>query len=121
MPEIRAYFEKMINAKKTVETLKSKGYKNAYLDINENTSEEYSKEITPPGMWNSSSLARIVLKTPRHIFGNMEKTPLMAADPAVSGYSPNNQILNTHLIVNVESENTEEVKKFIEEMGGKIQ
>lgn len=122
MPKIQAYFRKMLDANKAVESLNAHGYKGAHLDSVDDFMDEYSEEINFAGSETGPSLSALVLKSGRYI-DNVGKAPLTAASPMVSGIGSFEHIsdsLNTRLIVNVEESKVEDVKKLLKDMGGSL-
>ncbi|MCX8128645.1 MAG: hypothetical protein N3I35_00905 [Clostridia bacterium] len=121
MTNISAVFEKMGEGKKAVDALRETGYKRAYLDMVDNYLSEYSSEINFAGTRSAPSLSALVLKSDGHIL-NIDKGPLVASNPMVSGIGAYREMADagTRLIVHVEDEKVEEVKKLIRSYGGKI-
>lgn len=121
MPKIRAFFERMSDAKKAAQTLKNMGYKDAQLDMIDRYNEEYSEEINFAGNENAPSLSALVLRSRGHSF-DAGKAPLMSANPMVSGMGTYEEIydLGTQLLVSAEEGKFDEVKKIIAELGGMV-
>ena len=119
MQKIDVYFEKMSQARKAVEKLKSMGYRNAYLDINDRNQTEFSAEINPAGSQNAMSLSSLVLKS-KGFRNDASKGPLMASNPMVSGIGPVDDMADpgARLSVSVEDENAGIIRKLLMDMGG---
>jgi hypothetical protein len=120
MSKVHANFQQMLQARKAVQALRDMGYVNAHLDAVEKFFDEHATEINVPGTHNAPSLSALVLKSRGQMY-DIGKGPLMAANPYVSGVGSYNELSddsNTRLIVSVEDDKYDEVKKLITELGG---
>lgn len=120
MAKLDVVFERMIDGRKAVEELKKMGYR-AHLDMIDNYVNEYSEEINFAGSRNSPSLSALVLKSDGHIL-NIDKGPLVASSPLVSGVGAYMESIGTsiRLIVNVDDSKIEEVKSILRSGGGNV-
>ena len=122
MERISALFQKIIDGRKAIEKLNSAGYKNARLDIADASLEEYSNEINITSFKTPSSLSTLVSKSETPIL-SINKSPLVASSPMVSGLSSSEEAHNisTRLVVDVDDEEKgDEIKKLIRSLGGII-
>ncbi len=123
MPKLHAHFQNMLSARKAVEALKGMGYRDAHLDAAEKFLEEYSEEINFAGSRSAPSLSALIMRSNAHLF-NIDKGPLMASDPMVSGIGCFKEIsgsISTKLAVTVDDEKMEQIKTFLAESGGFVQ
>lgn len=120
MGKINVDFERMVEARKAVDYLRSQGYKDAHLDAADRFLGEYSEEINFVGS-NALSLSALVLKSKGYLY-SPDKGPLIAADPMVSGMGTCEEMgnANTRLRVSVEDDKAEEIKNILKQMGGTV-
>ncbi|MCX7710033.1 MAG: hypothetical protein N2484_09295 [Clostridia bacterium] len=120
MSKIHASFSRMIDAKKALDTIKDKGLGNGYLDAVDGFFEEYSEEINFAGTQAAPSLSGLVLRSRGNIV-NIDKAPLVAANPMVSGmgtYQDLADSVKARLTLTIDDANEKEVKALLQEMGG---
>ncbi len=119
MTTLKADFDRMIDARNVVGELKNLGY-NAHIDMADTFGTEFAMETGIPGR-TALSLSAVVLKPHVNLY-TVGKTPLLAADPMVSGSSITDESkgINVKLMVNVPEDKMNEVKELISGMGGNI-
>jgi len=121
MPKIRAFFDKMSEARKAAQMLKSMGFNDAHLDMMDSYNEEYSEETNSAGTEKATSLSALVLNSKGYT-NSIRKAPLLSAQPMVSGMGLYEEIydISTQLLVSAEEGKVDEVKKIIREAGGRV-
>ena len=121
MPKIRAFFDKMSEARKAAQMLKSMGFNDAHLDMMDryNNDEEYSEETNPAGTEKAINLSALVLNSKGYT-NSIRKAPLLSAQPMVSGMGLYEEIydISAQLLVSAEEGKIDEVKKSVMEAGG---
>lgn len=121
MATVRSHFHNFTEARDAMILLKSKGFTNVYLDAAGNNNEEFAGEINPLGSSEGPSLSALILRSAgiRH---EIDKGPLLAAHPAVSGMGTSHEgwhLLETNLIVHVDEEKLNEIRQILTKAGGK--
>jgi hypothetical protein len=119
MSTLQAAFERISEARQAIEALAGMGYTNAHLDAADNFRTEFSSELSQPGKRRIPSLSGLVLKSRGHMYG-IDKASLLAVDPMVSGLGSCRDFAdsNTRILVKVDDDKIDEVKKVIGEYGG---
>jgi hypothetical protein len=113
----RVDFQNMLDAQRALEKLKEQGYKKSYLDMVEKYSEEYSEEIVIDSPLSVPNLSSAALRSGscKAVLG---KSPLAASNPSVSGVGSLCELSGnraTSLFVNIQENQTEEVKAILSE------
>jgi len=118
MVKVYAKFDKILDAKNAVEVLKSMGYKNAHIDIADKFHAEFSSELGTSTK-KATCLSDIFLNSKGKVY-NIDKAPLLASDPIISGNGTYDIMINAnvHLQVNVEEKQIQELEKALTELGG---
>ncbi len=117
--KIEAYFTGIKNANNAVGKLKSEGFKNSVVDLNDHYVEYNNTEArTPNGSPNLSSLVMNSGELPEDI----SKRPLTAASPMVSGMGNFEEItdINYKVTINLDSKDEDNAKRIIKDMGGNL-
>ena len=119
---ITGYFGSLKNANEVVEKLKSKGFKNSFVDANDHYIGNRDVNIDLPGTSGVESLADLVLNSGAD---NLDKgnSPLAAASPMVSGMSSTEEItdINYCVVVDMDGGDTNFAKSIIIDMGGSLE
>lgn len=120
--KVEAYFRGIKSANDAAAKLKSKGFNNAVVDINDHY-EDFNSGVKPilPGNENAPNLSRMVLNSGPYI-EDPSKNPLNAASPMVSGMGGFEEItdVNYKLTMEVDENSEEQVEKMLKEMGGTL-
>ncbi|GEM_PF-2427037 len=123
MQTIRANFQNMLSARKTIGALKSSGFSGAHLDVPDAFNTEFSNDISFLASTHAPSLSALVLRSDGYI-RSPGKGALIVSDPMVSGMGSSCEIRDnssTSLIINVnDDENSDKVKEIINEFGGSV-
>ncbi|GIM27668.1 hypothetical protein CPJCM30710_03340 [Clostridium polyendosporum] len=119
--KIEGFFSSIKTANETVSKLKSEGYNEVFVDINEHYNNAYS-ERGLLGTENISSLSEAVLGSGNNR-GQGVNSPLAAASPMVSGMGGFEEIanINCKVVVEVGNKDTKTAKKIISDMGGELE
>lgn len=118
--KLEAYFSGIKNANEAVQNLKNAGFNNSVVDINDHYVEFNNGTRTVlPGTENAPNLSSMILSSGPHI-EDPSKRPLDAANPMVSGMGGFEEItdVNYKVIVNINEEDSENVKQIVKQMGG---
>ncbi len=120
MVKVYTKFDRIIDARKAVETLKSMGYHSAQIDIADKFYNEFSAELGISGKGADTNLSDVFLNSKSKPF-NVDKGPLIASDPVMSGNGPNDVMMDTnvHLLVNVDEKQLSDVEKKLSDLGGR--
>ena len=120
--KIVGYFSNHKRAKETVDKLKSEGFNNAYVDINDHFVDYMDVRTNLAGTSMGPSLAGLILESDEHAIGR-KQAPLVAADPMVRGMGNFDEItdINRQVIVETDSRNVRKVKQIISSMGGELE
>lgn len=120
--KIEAYFGGIKAANEAAAKLKSQGFNNAIVDINDHY-EDFNSGVRPilPGNENAPTLSRMVLNTGPYS-EDPTKGPLNAASPMVSGMGGFEEItdINYRLTMNAPENEVEKAKDTIKELGGTL-
>ncbi|MBV7274868.1 hypothetical protein JMF89_10405 [Clostridiaceae bacterium UIB06] len=120
--QIEAYFEGIKNANEAAAKLKSEGFSNAIVDINDHY-EDFNSGTRPvlPGNENAPTLSQLILNTGPYT-EDPTKRPLNAASPMVSGMGGFEEItdINYKLTMNVAESNADRAKALIKDLGGNL-
>lgn len=120
--KIAAYFSGIKNANDAAARLKSKGFNNAVVDINDHYQEFNRGTLARvPGSENAPTLSTMILNTDPYT-EDPSKRAINAASPMVSGMGNFEEItdVNYKLSLEVNDENKENVIRMIKEMGGTL-
>jgi hypothetical protein len=123
LPGISARFEKMADASGALKMLKQMGVSYSSLDAMDDFSSEFAAEFNAAGTDNGPSLSGLVMRSGGYA-ERIDKSPLLAADPLVSGMETRDDCARNHstrLIANVPEELLEASKKIISDMGGDLE
>lgn len=118
--KLESYFSGIKRANEAVEKLKSEGFNNSVVDINDHYVEFNNGTRTIlPGTEPAPNLSSMVLSSGPRI-EDPSKKPLDAASPMVSGMGNFEEITDTNyrLIVNVEENDEVKAKQIIKGLGG---
>jgi len=122
MAKIKAYFQNMLTANKAVKALNNSGFRGAHLDIPDTFNTEFSIDYGLSSTTNNPNLFSAFLSK-RGKNAQVWKEHLYSSDPTVSGIGSSQDMIDkssTSLIINVEDNNSYEIKNIIEEFGGNI-
>ena len=122
MPKLSAKFDKMADASGAVKALRQLGITKAWLDASDGYSSEFAAEPTVPGTDNAPSLSGLVLRSGGYA-ARVDKGPLLAADPMVSGMESREDRAKNHstrLISLIPDDQLDAAKKIIRDMGGEF-
>lgn len=119
--QIEAFFSNIKSANKAVNKLKSSGFSNAYVDMNEHYIDDANAETNIPGTETSISLSALVLESDAHGIIR-DKAPLKAADPMVSGIGRFEEIadVNCKVLVEVSDQEAKRVEQIVNDEGGQL-
>lgn len=121
--QVEAYFKSIKRANDTVNRFKVLGFNKVYSDIKDNSSTELNVRTNHAGTESSGSNSGLVLKSQGYAStDDPGKSPLEAASPMVSGMGGFEEIadFNCKVVVEVDSNNVNEVKNILSNMGGKL-
>lgn len=120
--KIEAYFRGIKKANDAAAKLKSKGFNNAVVDINDHY-EDFNRGIQSrlPGSENAPTLSPMVLNSGPYT-DDPTKRAINAANPMVSGMGGFEEItdVNYKLTMEVDKVSEERVKEILKEMGGNL-
>ncbi|TDT52078.1 hypothetical protein [Fonticella tunisiensis] len=116
--KVEGFFRNIKNANEAVKKLNSEGFKNAYVDLNDDNINERNLQTNLPGSTNSPSLSNLVLRSGG--VSEEDVSPIAAASPMVSGMGGFEEITDINCKVVVETDSNEEkrVRDIISSMGG---
>lgn len=119
--KIEGFFSNIKTANEVVSKLKSEGYNQAFVDINEHYTNAYS-ERGFLGTEDISTLSEAVLGSGNNR-GQSVNSPLAAASPMVSGMGGFEEIasINCKVVVDVGNKDDKAAKKIISDMGGELE
>ncbi len=119
---IESYFGNMKEANGTVEKLKTMGYKSAFIDINEGRNEDRNLQTNLAGTETAISLSDLVLEGTNAKGTSMDKSPLKAASPMVSGMGTFDEIADVkcRLVVEAGENDKDKIEQIIREAGGML-
>lgn len=117
---LEGYFENLKKAQKALSELEKAGF-NAHLSLNEAAIEELNVATNFAGSGSNTSLSDLVLNSGNHEV-DIDKAPIYAADPNVSGMAGFEEIINSkHKIVVETNENNSLVAmEIIEKIAGSV-
>lgn len=117
--KLKGYFGNLKDANEVVEKLKSKGFKNSFVDANDHYIGNRDVNIDLPGTSGGESLANLVLNSGADSL-DKGNAPLAAASPMVSGMGSTEEItdINYCVIVDMDGGDTNLAKSIIVDMGG---
>ncbi|SDK36691.1 hypothetical protein [Natronincola ferrireducens] len=119
--KIAGYFNSLKIANEAIEALHRVGFKNATLDLKDNTVGDGNYITNLPGTEMSTSLSNLILESgDRGI--DIDKAPLSAANPMVSGMAGFDEIADYghKIVVDADDEDEEEIKALITKFGGEL-
>jgi hypothetical protein len=116
--KIEAYFSGIKNANSAVEKLKTEGFDNSVVDLNDHY-VEYNSETAKTAINDTSNLSSIVMNS-GELSEDFTKRPLAAASPMVSGMGGFEEITDTNykVIVNLDEKDSDKAKDIIKNVGG---
>ena len=120
--KIEGFFRDIKTANKAVDKLRSSGFGNAAVDINEHFGSGGNGKRNVPGTQSGISLSGVVLDSA--LAGSATDTaPILAASPMVSGMGGFEEIADINCKVIVDADGTEvyKAKRIIGEMGGTLE
>jgi hypothetical protein len=119
--KIVGYFGSIKNAHEAADKLKQEGFSEAYTDLNDHYTLNNSPESSIPGTESAPSNASLVLNYGEPI-NDQDKAPLAAASPMVSGMGDFEEITDYSykVIVDADSNSSENAKKIITNLGGDL-
>lgn len=119
--KIESYFANIGTANKALERLKSAGFSNAFVDLNDHYDPRRNVRTNLPGTETSPSLSGLVLESDSHVV-DRSKGPLTAANPMVSGIGTFDEIadVNCRVIVEAGEGNADTARRIMKEMGGSL-
>lgn len=120
--KIEGFFSNIKTANDAVDKLKSNGFNNAVVDINDHYIDDRNVQTNLPGTETSPSLSGLILKSDTAVV-DRSKAPLTAADPMVSGMGTFDEIadVNSKVIVEADEKDADRVRQVIKSMGGDIE
>jgi hypothetical protein len=117
--KIEGFFSGIKRANEVVSKLKSEGFTNSYVDLNDHYQINTDVRTKEFAFLSTSSNSDLVLNsgTPS---GSTGKSPLLAASPMVSGMGNFEEIadINYKVIVEASEKDTNEVLQLIKSLGG---
>ncbi len=118
---LEGYFGSMKTARDTAEELKQKGYK-AFIDSNDEKNADRDFQTNSAGTETAISLSNLVLNGTNANEDTMDKSPLLAASPMVSGVGTFDEIANVKHKLTVEAEENSKSKivQIIHKAGGTL-
>ncbi len=121
--KIEGYFSNMKTANDTIKKLKESGYNNAYFDLNDHYIENRNVQTNFPGSEDGTSLSDLVLESGATSHTDRSKSPLAAANPAVSGMGNMEEVtdINCKVVVSIDGHNVDKIKAIIRDMGGDLE
>lgn len=119
---IAGYFDSLKNANKAIDELRKAGYEKAFLDLKDETMKDKNTITNLPGTQMNTSLSDLVLESGNRGI-DIDKAPLSAADPLVSGIAGFKEItdLSHKIVVEVKKNSADDAKSIIEKMGGSLE
>ncbi|QUH25745.1 hypothetical protein [Serpentinicella alkaliphila] len=117
---LAGYFNNINKAEKAIAELKKHGI-TAYLDLNDKNMQYTNGFTNLAGTSINASLSGLVLNSGNSI-GDIEKAPLYAADPSVSGMGGFDEIISIKhkIIVDTNEGNWPLAMKIIEKIAGSV-
>lgn len=116
--KVVGYFNTIKKANEAIAVIKKEGFENTYLDIKSDENKDTNAARNIAGTETATSLSELVLKSGSGDF-ERDKTPIMAADPMVSGMAGFDEIADFSYMVAVEtsSEDKTKVKNLLNSLG----
>lgn len=121
--KIEGVFDNLKKANQAVERLKTEGFKNAVVDINDHfVGDDLDMKTNMPGTETTPSLSGLILGAGDTTTDKTE-SPIAAVNPMVSGMAGFEEIAdyNCKVVVDVNSDNIEQAKKIIADEEGLIE
>lgn len=118
--KIQGYFRGIKSAHEAAERLRSAGFGNVIVDINDHYEANNNIQTNVPGTENTPNLSSLVMHS-----GDIDDdaaSPLAAANPMVSGMGGFEEItdINYRIIVDAGTNKEQRVKDIINECGGEL-
>lgn len=116
--KIEAYFSGIKNANSAVEKLKTEGFNNSVVDLNDHY-VEYNSPTAKTAINETSNLSSIIMNS-GELSEDVTKRPLVAASPMVSGMGSFKEItdINYKVIINLDEKDADKAKDIIKNVGG---
>ncbi|MDF2505683.1 MULTISPECIES: hypothetical protein [Clostridium] len=117
--KVQGFFSGIKNANEAVEKLKSEGFQNTTVDLNEHYLSTMHRSPRVAGAKNGASLSSLVLDTENYRSDDAGSAA-KAASPMVSGMGSFEEIANINykVVVETENKNVEKAKSIIKDIGG---
>ncbi|MDP4145173.1 MAG: hypothetical protein Q8936_11950 [Bacillota bacterium] len=119
---IEGYFRGIKGAREAVQKLKTQGFNNSVVDINDHYTANDRDEPKRPGTRNAPTESGLIFDSGQLVTRD-RNSPMLAASPMASGMGNFREVTNTNYKVKVETDdnNAEKVKQLLQQYGGKLE
>lgn len=119
---IECFFSGIKNANKAVQKLKSSGFNDAVVDLNDHFNISTDKEQRAIDSRHNPSLSNLIFTSGAGIDTDGAPSPLAAASPMASGMGNFEELtdINYKITIDVEESNMENVKQILKACGGDL-
>lgn len=120
--KVQGFFSGIKNANEAVKKLKSEGFEDSKVDLNDHYVSSLHRSPRVAGAENGSNLSSLVLDAENYRSDD-SPSAIKAASPMVSGMGSFEEIadINYKVIVQTDDKNVEKVKSIIKNIGGDLQ